>query len=291
MHSLFQKYGHDVPSLYVKAAPYTFDMRDIFDRARLMAPCLLVFEDIDTIVTPDTRSYFFNEVDGLANNNGLFIVGSTNHLDQLDPGLSSRPSRFDRKYLFPLPSEEERVLYCEYWREKLKGKPGITFPPELSPAIAAITQDFSFAFLKEAFVSTLLIIAGNRSEKANRGGGDDLDKYELWKEIQIQIKQLRKDMENKSGDSLDYFATSSNVPGRFPSPVQAPSTHYGDRALPTDHLLRTTQISSQAPRASQAAVGNIGTRPAFNPHQAPLMTDEGFFIDRRFGQLQLNDLL
>lgn len=42
------------------------------------------------------------------------MVASTNHLDQLDPGLSSRPSRFDRKYLFPLPSEAERIMYCDY---------------------------------------------------------------------------------------------------------------------------------------------------------------------------------
>ena len=31
--------------------------------ARYMSPCLLIFEDIDTVVTDSTRSYFFNEVD------------------------------------------------------------------------------------------------------------------------------------------------------------------------------------------------------------------------------------
>ena len=54
-------------------------------------------------------------VQGLENNDGIFMVASTNHLEQLDPGLSSRPSRFDRKYRFPLPSEAERVMYCDYW--------------------------------------------------------------------------------------------------------------------------------------------------------------------------------
>ena len=39
-----------------------------------MSPCMLILEDIDTIVTPSTRSYFFNEVDGLENNNGIFMV-------------------------------------------------------------------------------------------------------------------------------------------------------------------------------------------------------------------------
>jgi len=32
-------------------------------------------------------------------------------VDKLDPGLSKRPSRFDRKYLFPLPDKGERSLY------------------------------------------------------------------------------------------------------------------------------------------------------------------------------------
>ena len=63
MHSLFEKYEDTVPSLYVKSAPRTWDLRLVFQQARYQAPCLLVFEDIDTIVTPASRSYFFNEVD------------------------------------------------------------------------------------------------------------------------------------------------------------------------------------------------------------------------------------
>lgn len=61
MHSLSEKYS--IPSLYVKSAPNTWDIRNIFQMARYQAPCLLIFEDIDTIVTPNSRSYFFNEVD------------------------------------------------------------------------------------------------------------------------------------------------------------------------------------------------------------------------------------
>ena len=202
MHSLFERSGFSIPSLYVKSAPRTFDIRNIFTLARAFSPCLLIFEDIDTIVTPGSRSYFFNEVDGLENNDGLFMVASTNHLDQLDPGLSSRPSRFDRKYLFPLPDLGERILYCEYWRKKLKSKPTITFPERLCAAIAEITEDFSFAYLKEAFVATLLVIAGKRSEIEEwDGNGDDLNDFELWREIKKQIKMLREDMGTRQAEA------------------------------------------------------------------------------------------
>lgn len=223
MHSLItisSTLGSEIPALYVKSAPRTYDIRSIFLQARAMAPCMLILEDIDTIVTRASRSYFFNEVDGLENNDGIFMVASTNHLDQLDPGLSSRPSRFDRKYLFPLPSEHERTLYCEYWRNKLKSKPAIKFPRKLCPAIAAITADFSFAYLQELFVATLLAIAGHRSEDdvQRRGGGNeddddggDLDNYELWREIKKQAKALRDDMGSQSS-SLPTGAAAIELP-------------------------------------------------------------------------------
>lgn len=37
---------------------------------------MLILEDIDTIVTPGSRSYFFNEVDGLESNDGIFLVSA-----------------------------------------------------------------------------------------------------------------------------------------------------------------------------------------------------------------------
>jgi len=91
-----------VASLYVKSFDncqgMQYSIREIFSRARQMAPCLLIFEDLDSLVKDEVRSYFLNEVDGLEDNNGILMIGSTNHLERLDPGISKRPSRFDRKY-------------------------------------------------------------------------------------------------------------------------------------------------------------------------------------------------
>lgn len=163
------------------------------------------------------------------------MVASTNHLDQLDPGLSSRPSRFDRKYLFPLPSNEERVLYCEYWRRKLKSKPSIEFPKKLCAAIAGVTQDFSFAYLKEAFVSTLLTIANGRTDDAITGGGDDkgdLDKYELWREMKKTVKILREDMGSRSKRTAfgHMLAAANPAPPLREYTVHQPAQT--DRSLP-----------------------------------------------------------
>jgi transitional endoplasmic reticulum ATPase len=184
-------------------------VKQIFMKARQFAPCYLVFEDLDTIVTDQVRSYFLNEVDGLKDNDGIFMVGSTNHLDRLDPGISKRPSRFDRKYLFPDPNRAERVAYCHFWQKKLADNKDIDFPDELCDAIAGITDEFSFAYIQEAFVAALLALArATNGETASpddgaddwvevRGGGDKLEKNALWVEIQKQVKILRDAMGNE----------------------------------------------------------------------------------------------
>lgn len=130
-----------------------------------MAPCLLIFEDLDSLVKDETRSYFLNEVDGLESNDGILMLGSTNHLDRLDPAISKRPSRFDRKYSFRLPGEAERVAYCQFWRRKLVDNDLVEFQEELSPVIAKLTDGFSFAYLKELFVIALLTIARSKSDE------------------------------------------------------------------------------------------------------------------------------
>lgn len=152
-----------IPSLYVKS----FDscngekwcIQAIFAKAREMAPCVLIFEDLDSMVTDEIRSYFLNEVDGLDSNDGILMIGSTNHLDRLDPAIAKRPSRFDRKYHFRVPDAQDRELYCRYWAEKLAGHPLVAFPEELCPVVAGLTEGFSFAYLKELFVASLLLLA------------------------------------------------------------------------------------------------------------------------------------
>jgi transitional endoplasmic reticulum ATPase len=72
-------------------------MAQMFNKARQLSPCVVVLEDLDSLINDNNRSFFLNQLDGLEGNDGLLVIGSTNHFDRLDPGLSSRPSRFDRK--------------------------------------------------------------------------------------------------------------------------------------------------------------------------------------------------
>jgi SpoVK/Ycf46/Vps4 family AAA+-type ATPase len=145
-----------------------------------MAPCLLIFEDLDSLVEEETRSYFLNEVDGLESNEGILMIGSTNHLDRLDAAITKRPSRFDRKYHFRLPDEAERAAYCRYWSQKFTGPidtgagagagaggiaAEVDFVEDLCPLIAKMTEGFSFAYLKELFITSLLLLAHANADK------------------------------------------------------------------------------------------------------------------------------
>lgn len=149
----------DVPCLYVKSLKGRYDgqhdaIRRVFSRARAVAPCLLVFEDLESIVTDDNRSFFLNELDGFAENTGVVVLATSNYPEQIDPAIIDRPSRFDRKYLFDLPSGDERRTYLERWSQRLES--------EMQPTdggldyAAGATQGFSFAYLKELTLSATM---------------------------------------------------------------------------------------------------------------------------------------
>jgi len=72
-------------------------MAEVFDKARQLSPCVMILEDLDSLINDKNRAFFLNQLDGIVGNDGLLVVGTTNHFNRLDPGLSTRPSRFDRK--------------------------------------------------------------------------------------------------------------------------------------------------------------------------------------------------
>jgi len=87
-------------------------MASVFEKARECSPSVLILEDLDSLINDRNRSFFLNQVDGIEGNDGLLLIGTTNHFDRLDPGLSTRPSRFDRKLWAQLTQCSRNVLTC-----------------------------------------------------------------------------------------------------------------------------------------------------------------------------------
>ena len=198
-----------------------YAIRSIFVKARQSTPCLLIFEDLDSLITDSVKSFFLNEVDGLESNEGLLMLGSTNYLERLDAGISKRPGRFDRKYHFVLPALPERVKYCDYWRSKLSNNKTVDFPPKLSEAIAEVTEGFSYAYLKETFITSLLTIAGSHKGTSKAIGGlleasqatHELDHLLLWRVMSKQVNDLRAEMEGARKSAEDAAKNSTATSG------------------------------------------------------------------------------
>jgi hypothetical protein len=147
------------PCLYVKSfkAHYGTDldhMRQVFTRARRTTPCIVVLEDLDSLIDQNNRSFFLNELDGFAENRGIIVLATTNYPKKLDASIMDRPSRFDRKYDFKLPAETERLTYINWWNQSLEIE--LRLSVEVVPNLVKQTYGFSFAYLKELFLSSMM---------------------------------------------------------------------------------------------------------------------------------------
>lgn len=158
----------NVPCLYVKSFKARHDtdqasIRSVFQRARQTTPCVLVLEDLDSLIDNENRSFFLNELDGFASNTGIVVLATTNHPERLDTAIVNRPSRFDRKYHFDLPADAERESYIRAWTVTLENE--LQLDDAAIAEIVGATDGFSFAYLKELFLSALMRwIANHRVE-------------------------------------------------------------------------------------------------------------------------------
>ncbi len=104
-------------------------MRKVFERARQVAPCIIFFDEIDSLagkrggevgtkVTERVLNQMLAEMDGLEDLNDVLVIGATNRPDMLDPALL-RPGRFDKIFLVTAPEEEGRLKILEIHTKKM----------------------------------------------------------------------------------------------------------------------------------------------------------------------------
>lgn len=147
------------PCLYVKSFKSCWGtdhdrIRNVFTRARKTTPSIVVLEDLDSLIDDENRAFFLNELDGFAANTGVVVLATTNHPEKLDPAILDRPSRFDRKYYFNIPARPERLAYITSWNGSLEQELRLS-EPSLAK-LAEATDGFSFAYLKELFLSSMM---------------------------------------------------------------------------------------------------------------------------------------
>ena len=132
------------------------NVREIFDKARQSAPCVLFFDELDSIAVQRGSSsgdaggaadrvlnQLLTEMDGMNSKKTVFIIGATNRPDIIDPALL-RPGRLDQLIYIPLPDEGSRK---QIFKAALRKSP--VAPDVDLDLLARVTQGFSGADITE----------------------------------------------------------------------------------------------------------------------------------------------
>ena len=154
-------------------------VRDMFEQARKVAPCLIFIDEIDAVGRSrfsgiggghDEREQTLNallvEMDGLETQEGVILLAATNRVDVLDPALL-RPGRFDRQIVIDLPDIRGRRQILDVHAKTVKFEPDVNLD-----VIAKSTPGFSGADLAN-LINEAALMAARENRKA--AGQHDLE--------------------------------------------------------------------------------------------------------------------
>ncbi|CAI2385811.1 unnamed protein product [Moneuplotes crassus] len=132
------------------------NVREVFDKARSAAPCVLFFDELDSIGTARGSSQgdaggagdrvmnqLLTEMDGVGSKKNVFFIGATNRPDILDEALI-RPGRLDQLIYIPLPDPPSRTSVFKAVLRKTPIAPNISFD-----FLSSLTDGFSGADITE----------------------------------------------------------------------------------------------------------------------------------------------
>jgi transitional endoplasmic reticulum ATPase len=113
------------------------NVRDVFAKARGAAPCVLFFDELDSIAKARgggggdaggagdrVMNQLLTEMDGVGAKKNVFIIGATNRPDIIDTALM-RPGRLDQLIYIPLPDKPSRLSILKAKLKKAALDPGV----------------------------------------------------------------------------------------------------------------------------------------------------------------------
>ena len=112
------------------------NLRQIFHKARQSAPSIIVFDELDSFATArgiytgsgvehSMVNQLLTEMDGFHKDELVFVVGTTNFVESLDPALL-RPGRFEFHIHIPYPDDHDRREILKIYDKKMR----LQFTPE-----------------------------------------------------------------------------------------------------------------------------------------------------------------
>lgn len=124
--------GPEILNKYIGASEKS--VRDLFERAEAARPCVLFFDEFDSIapkrghdstgVTDRVVNQLLTQMDGAEGLSGVYVLAATSRPDLIDPALL-RPGRLDKSLICDLPGLEERIDILTAVTRKLRLAPSV----------------------------------------------------------------------------------------------------------------------------------------------------------------------
>ncbi|CAO2648814.1 Nn.00g097630.m01.CDS01 [Neocucurbitaria sp. VM-36] len=124
--------GPEILNKYIGASEKS--VRDLFERAEAARPCVLFFDEFDSIapkrghdstgVTDRVVNQLLTQMDGAEGLSGVYVLAATSRPDLIDPALL-RPGRLDKSLLCDMPDVEERIDILKAVTRKLHLAPSL----------------------------------------------------------------------------------------------------------------------------------------------------------------------
>jgi transitional endoplasmic reticulum ATPase len=188
------------------------NVRDVFYKARAAAPCVMFFDELDSIAKAHgggggdvggagdrVLNQILTEMDGVNSQKNVFIVCATNRPDQIDSALL-RPGRLNQLIYIPLPDEPSRL---SIFKAALNKSP-VSADVNLA-FVAKNTHGYSGADLTEIYqrAAKLVIresidsdIRKQRERKAKEEAAGDDTKMEKDIEEEVPVPEIIRFVNN-----------------------------------------------------------------------------------------------
>lgn len=209
--------GPELLSMYIGESES--NIRQLFDKARGSAPCVLFFDEIDSIgrarsggnhdggATDRVLNQMLAEMDGMNQKKNVFVMGATNRPGQLDSALM-RPGRLDQLVYIPLPDRKSRI---SIFKAKLNKTP---ISNDISiDEMASRLDGFSGADISEICqrAAKFAIREDIEFHIKNPGSKDDPVPSLTAKHFEEAMKTARKSVTQQEIESFEAFARSMKV--------------------------------------------------------------------------------
>ncbi|KAK2743971.1 AAA ATPase cdc48 [Onygenales sp. PD_40] len=235
------------------------NIREIFDRARGAAPCIVFLDELDSIAKSRGGSVgdaggasdrvvnqLLTEMDGMTSKKNVFVIGATNRPEQLDNALC-RPGRLDTLVYVPLPNEAERFDILKSQLRKTPVSPDVDLKFIASKTHGFSGADLGFVTQRAAKLAIKQAVTISIAKKEREGAGEDVKMEEDLEEedpvpeltrahFEEAMQMARRSVSDVEVRRYEAFAQSMKLSSgsnffRFPTAEDVDATASGDRGF------------------------------------------------------------